>query len=57
MKIKYRDNTLNPNNSQWCMGCYIYQDTKTHRTCSGLCYKTYVPGGFNISADYEVFEL
>lgn len=57
MKIKYRDNTLKPNESQWCMDCDIYEYAKAHRTCFGLCYKTHVHGGFNITEDCEVLEL
>lgn len=57
MKIKYRDNTLTPNKSQWCMDCAIYECTKAHRTCFGLCSKTHAPGGFNITYDYEVLDL
>lgn len=58
MKIKYRDNTLKPNKSQWCMDCAIYEYVKkVDGGCFGLCYKTHVPGGFNITDDCKVLEL
>lgn len=56
MKIKYRNDTLSPNQSLYCIDCAIY-DYYAHRTCFGLCYKTNVFGGFNTVNNCEVLEL
>lgn len=57
MKIKYRNETLQPNNNPYCINCAIYQYTKAHRTCFGLCCKVKSIGGLNMINDCEVLEL
>ena len=57
MKIKYRNEILQSNDSPYCIDCAIYQYTKADGTCFGLCCKMYIPGGFNITDDCEVLEL
>ena len=56
MKIKYRDITLNPNDSPWCRDCGIYKYTDID-ACMRLCGKKEPFGGFDIIDDCEVFEL
>jgi hypothetical protein len=57
MKIKYRNETLNPNQSKYCIDYAIYKHFRFPGTCSALCYKIHVSGGFNTIDDYEVLEL
>ena len=57
MKIKYRNETLSPNQSKYCINCAIYKYVDINGTCFGLCCKIPVPGGFNITDDCEVLEL
>lgn len=57
MKIKYRNETLNSNQSKYCINCAIYKYVGVDGSCFGLCCKIYVPGGFNITDDCEVLEL
>lgn len=56
MKIKYRDITLNPNISPWCIDCDIYKYADIN-TCTRLCGKKEPFGGFNITDDCEILEL
>lgn len=57
MKIKYRNETLSPNQSKYCINCVLYEYARLNGTCFGLCHKTYVFGGFDVSDDCEVLEL
>lgn len=57
MKIKYRNETLSPNQSKYCIDCAIYKYVEVDGSCFGLCCKMYVPEGFNITDDCEVLEL
>lgn len=57
MKIKYRNETLSPNQSKYCINCVMYEYTRLNGTCFGLCHKTHVPGGFNRINGYKVLEL
>lgn len=57
MKIKYGNETLNPNRSKYCTDCDIYKYVESSGRCLGLCSKTKVFGGFNIINDFEVLEL
>lgn len=57
MKIKYGNETLNPNRSKYCIDCAIYKYVASSGMCFGLCSKTKVFGGFNIINDFEVLEL
>lgn len=57
MKIKYRDNTLKPNNSIYCLDCDIYDYIKPDITCFGLYYKVKSAEWFNIINNCEVLEL
>lgn len=57
MKIKYRNETLSPNQSKYCINCAIYQYVTCDRSCFGLCAKTEVPGGFNKINNWAVLEL
>lgn len=57
MKIKYRDNTLKPNNSIYCIDCDIYDYIKPDITCFGLCYKVKSVEGFSMTNNCEVLEL
>lgn len=57
MKIKYGNETLNPNRSKYCIDCALYKYVGSSGRCFGLCSKTKVFGGFNIINDFEVLEL
>lgn len=57
MKIKYRNETLSFNNSQYCIDCWLYEYGKANRTCFGLYCKVNSDVGFNIINDYETLEL
>lgn len=57
MKIKYRNETVNPNQSKYCIDCAIFKYAGLNGSCAGLCYRAHVYGGFNTSDDCEVFEL
>lgn len=57
MKVKYRNNTLQPNNNLYCIHCDLCEHTKANRTCFVLCHKTHIFGGFFIINDFEIFEL
>ena len=57
MKIKYRNETLSLNNSQYCIDCWLYEYGKANRTCFGLCCKVNSDVGFNITNDCEILEL
>lgn len=57
MKIKYRDETLNPNRSKCCIDCAISKYVGLNESCVGLCYRAHVYGGFNKINNYEVLEL
>lgn len=57
MKIKYRNETLHPNHSQYCIHCAIHEYTKADKNCFGLCYKINLAKGFNIIDDCKVLEL
>ena len=57
MKIKYRNEILQSNDSPYCIDCAIYQYTKADGTCFGLCDKVKSVEGFNIINDCEVLEL
>ena len=57
MKLKYRNETLSPNQSKYCINCVIYEYARLNGTCFGLCHKTHVFGGFDVSDDCEVLEL
>ena len=57
MKIKYRNETLSPNQSKYCIDCAIYKYVGIDGSCFGLCSKTKVFGGFNMINDCEILEL
>lgn len=57
MKIKYRNETLSPNQSKYCIDCAICEYVGLNRTCFGLCHKTHVFGGFNRINGYKALEL
>lgn len=57
MKVKYRNEILNPNRSKYCINCALYKYARLNGTCFGLCHKTYVFGGFDVADDCEVLEL
>lgn len=57
MKVKYRNDILQPNNSLYCGQCDLCEHTKANRSCFGLCHKTHSFGGFFIINDCEVLEL
>ena len=56
MKIKYRNDTLTPNQSKYCINCAIYKYV-VNGCCIGLCYKINVPGGFFTVNNCEILEL
>lgn len=57
MKVKYRNDTLQPNNSLYCVHCDLCEQTKTNRSCFGLCHKTHSFWGLSIINDCEILEL
>lgn len=58
MKIKYRNETLNPNRSKYCIDCVLYKyHLGLNVRCAGLCYKAHVYGGFSTTNNYAVLEL
>jgi hypothetical protein len=58
MKVKYRNDTLQPNNNLYCVHCDLCEHTKVNRTsCFVLCHKTHSFGGFFIINDCEILEL
>jgi hypothetical protein len=58
MKVKYRNNTLQPNNNLYCVHCDLCEPTKANIiSCFGLCHKTHSFGGFSIINDCEILEL
>lgn len=56
MKVKYRNDTLQPNNNLYCIHCDLYAH-KANKTCFVLCHKTHSFGGFSIINDCEILEL
>jgi hypothetical protein len=57
MKIKYRNETLTPNQSEYCSDCAIYKYVGVNETCSGLCYLLHLFEGLGVVNDCEVLEL
>lgn len=57
MKIKYRNETLSPNQSEYCSDCAIYKYVGVNATCSGLCYLLHLFEGLGVVNDCEVLEL
>lgn len=56
MKVKYRNDTLQSNNSLYCVHCDLHEQIKTNRSCFGLCRKTHSFWGFSIINDCEILE-
>ena len=57
MKIKYRNETLSPNQSECCIDCAIYKYVGINKTCSGLCYLLGLFEGLGVVNNCEVLEL
>lgn len=56
MKIQYRNNTVQPNHSLYCIDC-AYDYAKLGKSCFGLCAKTRISSGFSVINDCKVLEL